>query len=119
MKNKKRKKELKPGSYVILSKLAAASNELDALFDKGLDPEEESAEFNRITEEAEKELDALALKDPAEATRIFYEANTYFDEAIDPEEEAYLGERVIISKEALKELNTPEKRAAYVRSVND
>ena len=118
MKPKKKKKTLKPGSYLILSKLSAAARELDALLEKGLDPEKESEEYIKISDEAEKELDALALKDPAEATRIFFEADTYFEEGIDPAEEIYLGERVIIEKWKLKELDTPEKRAAFVREIN-
>ena len=117
MKNKKKNKGLKPSSYEILSKLAAADKELEALIDKELSPEEEDKELSRICEEAEKELNALALKDPAEATQIFA-ASPYFVEDIDPKEEVYLGEHVIVYKWKAKELDTPEKRAAYVREVN-
>ena len=100
---KKRKQELKPSSYNLLSEFA----ELDRVM-SDLDPEE----YERRAEELTARLDALALEDPKEATAIFQQSS-FFDEYME-ENQIYLSRSCWITKEQLIELNTPEKRAAYL-----
>ena len=100
---KKRKQKLKPSSYNLLSEFA----ELDRVI-LDIDPEE----YERRAEELTARLDALALEDPKEATAIFQQSS-FFDEYME-ENQIYLSRSCWITKEQLIELNTPEKRAAYL-----
>ncbi|MBQ3467301.1 MAG: hypothetical protein IJH21_03140 [Oscillospiraceae bacterium] len=100
---KKRKQELKPSSYILLSEFA----ELDRVI-LDIDPEE----YERRAEELTARLDALALEDPKEATAIFQQSS-FFVEYME-ENQIYLSSSCWITKEQLIELNTPEKRAAYL-----
>ena len=100
---KKRKQKLKPTSYNLLSEFA----ELDRVI-LDIDPEE----YERRAEELTARLDALALEDPKEATAIFQQSS-FFDEYME-ENQIYLSRSCWITKEQLIELNTPEKRAAYL-----
>ena len=105
---KKPRRKLKPSSYVLISKL----NALEAIL-ADLDPEEA---IQRM-EEAEAPLNMLALQDPIEATLIYNACPEYFDEAIEPDE-YYIGQGVYIDKAQLAELDTPEKRAAYIAEID-
>ena len=100
---KKRKQKLKPSSYNLLSEFA----ELDRVI-LDIDPEE----YERRAEELTARLDALALEDPKEATAIFQQSS-FFDEYME-ENQIYLSRSCWVTKEQLIELNTPEKRAAYL-----
>ena len=100
---KKRKQELKPSSYILLSEFA----ELDRVI-LDIDPED----YERRAEELTARLDALALEDPKEATAIFQQSS-FFVEYME-ENQIYLSSSCWITKEQLIELNTPEKRAAYL-----
>lgn len=99
------RRELSPEGRAIYEQLAALDEVL-----ADLDPEE----AEKRMEEAEAPLDALALKDPEEATRIFQRC-PYFDEAIE-EYEIYLGAGTFCRRDELKKLDTPEKRAAYIET---
>lgn len=101
---KKRKQELKPSSYILLSEFA----ELDRVI-LDIDPEE----YERRAEELTARLDALALEDPKEATAIYRQSDYFWTDAIE-ENEIYLSSSCWITKEQLIELDTPEKRAAYL-----
>lgn len=75
-----------------------------------LDPEE----AEKRQEEAEAALDALALEDPEEATRI-YQRCPYFEIAEGfSKYEVYLGRGTFCKRNELAQLDTPEKRAAFV-----
>lgn len=106
------RRELSPQGRAIFEALEAASAALEQCAEDGGPDEDEKAD--RIMEEAEAALDALALEDPEEATRIF-KRSAYFDEAIE-EYEIYLGAGVFCRRDELKKLDTPEKRAAYVNT---
>lgn len=111
-----RDRELSPEGRAIFDALEAAAAEL--LKDRAFNSVDEEIEWaDRFYEEAEAPLNALALKNPEEATRIFARSN-FFDEYISPHA-VYLGQGVIVDRSELRELDTPEKRAAYVNSVND
>lgn len=105
---KQARRKPKPASYAIISGI----NSLAAVL-ADLDPEEAA----RRIEEAEAPLDALALEDPKEATLIYNACPNYFDEDIEPDE-YYLGQGVYIEKAQLAELDTAEKRAAYIAAIN-
>ena len=112
---KESRRELSPEGQAIFDALEAASAALDKCAEDGGPDEAETAD--RIMEEAEAPLDALALIDPEEATRIF-NRSSYFDyESGDGD--IYLGKSVFCRRDELMKLDTPEKRAAYVNSVND
>lgn len=100
-------------SFLILSELAAAEKYFESMLDTGITLRETRAEYERISAAAEAKLDALALEDPEEATRIFA-ASPYFDEYINPANQVYLGRGIIIDRDDLAELDTGEKRAAYI-----
>ena len=106
------RRELSPEGCAIFEALEAASAALDQCVEDGGPDEDEKAD--KIMEAAEAPLDALALKDPEEATRIF-KRSSYFDEMIE-ENEIYLGARVFCRRDELKKLETPEKRAAYIET---
>ena len=110
-----RERELSPEGRAIFDALEAASAALDKCAAEGGPDEIEQAD--RIMEEAEAPLDALALQDPEEATRI-YARSSYFDEYISPHA-VYLGQGVTVDRSELKELDTPEKRAAYIRDLDE
>lgn len=118
MRHSKRKKSLKPSSYIILAELAEASRLFEAAIEKGGNLKAGTEEFDRISAAAEAKLDALALQDPEEATRI-YNASPYFDEGIDPSQEVYIGRGIFLPREDLAEYNTPEKRAALLRESEE
>lgn len=105
------RRELSPEGRAIFDALEAASAALENCAEDGGPDEEEKADG--IMEEAEAPLDALALRDPEEATRIF-KRSSYFDEAIG-EYEIYLGAGRFCRRDELKQLDTPEKRAAFVK----
>lgn len=105
------RRELSPEGRAIFEALEAASAALDKCYDDGGPDEDEKAD--RIMKEAEAPLNALALRDPEEATRIF-KRSSYFDEGIE-EYEIYLGANTFCRRDELKKLDTPEKRAAYVK----
>ena len=108
MKHTKRKKAMKPSSYVLLSEFYEACHLLSHA---------SSEQYRRISAAAEKKLDALALSDPEEATRIYLACPSYFDEMIEANE-VYLGQSVFLDRDELKTLDTPEKRAAYIKEIN-
>lgn len=99
---------MKPSSFAILKELNALAFVLG-----GLNPQE----AEKRMKEAEAPLDALALKNPFEATTIFRRSR-YFYETIG-NDEVYLGQYVIVPAKMLSELNTPEKRAAFVAQQNE
>lgn len=105
------RRELSPEGRAIFEALEAASAALDKCYDDGGPDEDEKAD--RIMKEAEAPLNALALRDPEEATRIF-KRSSYFDEGIE-EYEIYLGANTFCRRDELKQLDTPEKRAAFVK----
>lgn len=111
MKHTKRQKTLKPSSYILLSEFTRASQAL-----AHADTAAEIEEYQRISTAADAKLDALALADPEEATRIIRACPAYFDEAID-DSEVYLGCGIYADKSELITLNTPEKRAAYIERI--
>jgi hypothetical protein len=100
---KQKKRPLRPSSYNLLSDLA----ELDRTI-ADLDPDEAVKRMEEVT----ARLDALALKDPKEATAIYLQS-PFFDEGIEPDE-VYLSSTCKITRAQLAELDTPEKRAAYI-----
>ena len=114
MRHVKRKKTMKPSSYVLLSELAEASHLFDYASRSG--SRADMDEYQRVSQAAEAKLNALALEDPVEATRIYRACPMYFDEYIDVSE-VYLGENVFVQREELKTLDTPEKRAAYIKQA--
>ena len=64
-------------------------------------------------------LDALALEDPEEATRI-YNRNPYFDVQEDiGKYGVYLGHNTSCLRSDFRKLDTPQKRAAYINSGID
>lgn len=99
------RRELSPEGQAIYEQLASLEEVL-----ADLDPEE----AEKRMEEAEAPLDALALKDPEEATRIF-NRSSYFDYE-DGDGDIYLGAGVFCRRDELKKLDTPEKRAAYIET---
>lgn len=100
---KQKKRPLRPSSYNLLSDLA----ELDRTI-ADLDPDEAVKRMEEVT----ARLDALALKDPKEATAIYLQS-PFFDEDIEPDV-VYLSSTCKITRAQLAELDTPEKRAAYI-----
>ncbi len=108
------KRELSPEGRAILAALEDANRALEACADQGGPDEDERAE--KIMEEAEAPLDALALNDPEEATRIYYRSSYFECESLDGD--IYLGEGVFCRRDELQQLDTPEKRAAYIRSFD-
>ena len=123
---KEPRRELSPEGLAIFNELEAAQKEIDRLFDKQIEAEDrgdnETAdrieqELDKITKEAEAPLNALALKNPEEATQIF-DRSSFFDyECIDAD--IYLGRGVFCRRDELIKLDTPEKRAAYIDRVNN
>lgn len=111
---KEAQRELSPEGQAIFDALEAASAALDKCAEDGGPDEAETAD--RIMEEAETPLDALALRDPEESTRIV-KRSRYFEGAIG-EYEIYLGKDVIIPRPWLKALDTPEKRQVFVTAYN-
>ena len=111
---KEARRELSPEGQAIFEALEAAKAALEDCAEQGGPDEDERAD--KIMEEAEAPLDALALKDPEEATRIF-NRSSYFDYE-DGDGDIYLGAGVFCRRDELMTLDTPEKRAAYVHSVN-
>ncbi len=111
---KESRRELSPEGQAIFDALEAAKAALEDCAEQGGPDEDERAD--KIMEEAEAPLDALALKDPEEATRIF-NRSSYFDYE-DGDGDIYLGAGVFCRRDELMKLDTPEKRAAYVHSVN-
>ena len=93
--------ELSPAGRAIYDRLSALEDE---------DPDTD--EYEREQAAAEAALDALALEDPEEATRIFQRC-PYFNNAIG-KYRIYLGQYVSCTRLELRELDTPEKRAAYI-----
>ena len=116
MKHINPKKALKPSSYIILSELAEASRLFEQTIEKGTSLRTGAAQYEAVSAAAEEKLNALALQDPDEATRIFV-VSPYFDETIDPDQEVYLGHYVFMPREELDIYNTPEKRAKYLREA--
>lgn len=103
-----KKQTLRPSSYALLSDFA----ELDRVF---TELDEEEAE--RREEELTARLDALALKDPKEATAVFLQSPFFMEDL--EENELYLSSNYRITKEQLAtELNTPEKRATYIADLD-
>lgn len=105
-------KNKKPGSrdgcitgagYKLLSDLA----DLDRII-TDLDPEE----ADKRQEELIARLDAIALKNPKQATAIFLKSPFFVEDIEDGE--YYLSYCDRITRAQLAELNTPEKRAAYI-----
>ena len=107
---KEARRELSPEGRAIFEALEAASAALDKCAAEGGPDEDEKAAA--IMEAAEAPLDALALQDPEEATRIFHRSS-YFDYE-DGEGEIYLGGGIFCRRDQLNILDTPEKRAAFV-----
>ena len=101
MESKKKRKALKPSSYILLSELNKAARDLS---DTG------------AVAAAEEKINALALADPEEATRIFLACPAYFDESIE-EDELYLGHGIFIERSEARALDTQEKRVAYVNQI--
>ena len=118
MKHKKGKPALKPSSYIILSALKEANRIWESNIEKGGNITAGAEAYKRKASEAEAMLDALAMSDPKEATLIYNACPEYFDEYIEPDE-YYLGHGVFVDKTLLAELDTPEKRAAYIIEVNE
>lgn len=100
---KRKKRTLRPSSYNLLSDLAELERTI-----ADLDPDEAEKRMEEVT----ARLDALALKDPKEATAIYLQS-PFFDEDIEPDE-VYLSSTYRITRAQLAELDTPEKRAAYI-----
>lgn len=108
---KESRRELSPEGQAIYDALEAARAALDKCAEDGGPDEAETADS--IMEKAEAPLDALALRDPEEATRIF-NRSSYFDyESGDGD--IYLGKSVFCRRDELMKLDTPEKRAAFVK----
>lgn len=103
-----KKAKMKPSSHLLLSRLNQVYGELDKL-------EPDAAE--KKMEAVEADLDALALRDPVEATKIARASSYFFDEAIEPNE-VYLGSYVFVHKSLLQTLDTVEKRREYIASVS-
>lgn len=118
MRRTKHKKQLKPSSYIILAELAEANRLFEVAIEKGGNLKSGTEEYDRISAAAEAKLDALALQDPEEATRI-YIASPYFDEGIDPDLEVYLGHGIFLPREDLAAYDTPEKRAALLEEAEE
>lgn len=113
---KETRRELSPEGQAIFDALEAAGKEMEA--ERHFNSEDEEEEwFMNLYETAQAPLDALALKDPEEATRIFNRSSFFDYESVDGD--IYLGRGVFCRRDELIELDTPEKRAAYVNSVND
>lgn len=109
---------MKASSKALMRELEEAEKEQDLIMLLDLDPEEQEQAFFAAGAEAWEKLDALALEDPLEATRIFRAAKLENEEAIFPGE-VYLAHGCIVEKGLLKELDTPEKRAAYIEDWNN
>ena len=107
-------RELSLEGRAIFDMLEAASAALEECYEQGGPDEDEKAD--KIMEEAEAPLNALALKDPEEATRIFHRSG-YFD-YVSSEGEIYLGAGVFCRRDQLPKLDTPEKRAVFVKARN-
>ena len=103
-----KKSKLKPASHLLLFRLNQVYGELDKL---------EPDEAERKMEAVEADLDALALRDPVEATKIARASSYFLDEAIEPDE-VYLGSYVFVHKSLLQALDTVEKRKEYIASIN-
>lgn len=112
---KEARRELSPEGQAIFDALEAAKKELEAERHFNSEDEEEEWFMNRY-ETAEAPLDALALKDPEEATRIFNRSSFFDYESGDGD--IYLGQGVFCRRDELMKLDTPEKRAAYVNSID-
>ena len=109
------RRELSPQGRAVFETLEAASRALEECMEQGGPDEAERAD--RIMEEAQAPLDALALEDPEEATRVF-KRSPYFDEAIE-KYDIYLGHNTFCKRSDLKRLDTPQKRAVYINSGFD
>ncbi len=101
-------RKLCPEGYIIFNELSKLSEII-----ADLDPDEAI----RRMEEAESPLNALALEYPEAATWIF-KNNPYFDEGIE-DDEIYLGAGIICGRSELKKLDTPAKRAEFVKMCNE
>ena len=109
-----KKEKFLPGSYAILAELAEAARIFEVSINAGLRQQRNLQKYEEVSAEAEDKLDALALQNPEEATRIFA-ASPYFDEDIQPDE-IYLGHGIIISRDYYKKhCGTIEARQAYIR----
>ena len=114
MRMRRTREKFLPGSYVILSELAEAARTFEIACNDGISFEQGMKEYERISAAAEAKLDALALQNPEEATRIF-SASSYFDEGISPDE-VYLGHGIIVSREEYAEhYGTVKEREALIR----
>ena len=105
------RRELSPKGRAIYDRLTALDEEYLALEDA---QEEAEKRIEAAEKEAEAALDALALEDPEEATRI-YQRCPYFEIAEGfSKYEVYLGRGTFCKRNELAQLDTPEKRAAFV-----
>lgn len=107
---KETRRELTPAGRAIMAKLEAAGNALADCMKQGGPDEDERAD--KIMLDADAALDALALEDPEEATRI-YRRSDYFTDDIG-EFDVYIGHDSFCNRLDLKKLDTPEKRAAFI-----
>ena len=118
MHNRRKKEKLLPGSYVILSELAEAARTFEIAINAGARYKNGLQEYEELSTEAEAKLDALALQNPEEATKI-YAISDYFDEAIEPDE-IYLGHGIIVSREEYADhYGTVEAREELIREHLD
>ena len=119
IRTKRKVKKFLPESYAILAELAEAARLFEMACNAGLNMKRGLVEYEAAAEAAEAKLDALALVNPEEATRIF-SASPYFDEAVDPDEELYFGHGLFVSREEYAEYyGTVEARAALLREYLD
>ena len=110
------RRELSPEGRELYNRFAALDEARLALAD---DQEEAEKSIEAAEAEAEAALDALALEDPEEATRI-YRRCPYFECAEGLEKyEVYLGAGVFCRRDELLTLDTPEKRAAKVKAAHE
>lgn len=72
-------------------------------------------EIDRRTDEAFAAFDALAIKDPEEATRV-YKRSSYFDDEMG-KYDVCLGVSTYCNRFRLRKLNTPELREAYLEAL--
>ncbi len=114
MRMRRTREKFLPGSYVILSELSEAARTFEVACNSGVNYEQGMKDYERKAAAAEAKLDALALQNPDEATRIFC-ASSYFDEGISPDE-VYLGHGIIVSREEYAEhYGTVKEREALIR----
>lgn len=115
----KTKEKFLPESYTILSELAEAARLFEIAINAGVNMRSGMEEYEEAAAAAEAKLDALALQNPQEATKIFA-ASSFFDEGIDPNEEVYLGHGIIVSREAYAEYyGTVEAREELIQEFLD